>query len=79
MNNNPFQFTKPVIGKNFYGRDEIIKSILDVVDVEEWEDLPGKHVRVKAEHTKVHAIGNILEDKWFDPKELAKKFEKKKK
>jgi hypothetical protein len=29
MNNNPFQFNKPVIGDNFYGRDEIIKSMLE--------------------------------------------------
>ncbi len=53
-----------------YG-SEFIKRVLKVVGVEKWEDLPGKHIRVEAEHTKVHRIGNILKDEWFDPKELA--------
>lgn len=44
-----------------------IKEILNVVGVEKWEDLKGKHIRVQAEHSKVHKIGHFLEDKWFDP------------
>lgn len=44
-----------------------IDSILKVVGVTRWEDLEGKTVRVKSDYSKVHAIGNILEDKWFDP------------
>lgn len=51
---------------NNYGAN-FIKKILEVVGVEKWEDLVGKHVRVKAEHTKVLEIGNILEDEWFNP------------
>jgi len=51
---------------------EFIERTLKVVGVEKWEDLPGKHIRVKAENVKIHEIGNILEDKWFDPVELAK-------
>ena len=49
---------------------QFIMKILDVVGVEKWEDLPGKYVRVEAEHDKVHKIGNITKDKWFSPKEL---------
>ena len=58
---------------------DLIMKILEVVDVEKWEDLPSKHIRVKAEYTKVHAIGHITKDKWLDfdefwseMKELAK-------
>ena len=47
-----------------------VKAILDVVGVKEWEELPGNYIRAKQEHSKVHEIGNILEDKWFNPELL---------
>lgn len=46
-----------------------IDSILDVVGVEQWEDLKGKSVRVKASLTNVEAIGHFIKDKWFSPRE----------
>lgn len=49
---------------------EFIMRVLEVVGVENWEDLPGHHIRVKFTPTKILAIGNILEDVWFDPSEL---------
>ena len=47
---------------------ETISNILDVVGVDNWEDLPGKYIRVKdyGWGTTIHDIGNILEDKWFN-------------
>ncbi len=33
----------------------------------EWSKLAGKTVRAKREHSKVHAIGHIVKDDWFDP------------
>ena len=48
-----------------------IRSVLETVGVDNWEDLPGKNVRVRATHDKVHAIGNILKNKWFYPEKLA--------
>ena len=56
---------------------EFIKRVLSTVGVEKWEDLPGKHIRVENEGWggKITRIGNILEDKWFDPEELTKEFE----
>lgn len=47
-----------------------IKRILDVVGVNKWEDLVGKHVRVDGEeYGDIYAIGHIIEDKWFRPKQ----------
>ena len=46
---------------------QYIQEILRVVGVDSWEDLPGKHIRVDSEHSKVHGIGNILKDEWFYP------------
>jgi len=44
----------------------LIMEIMEVVGVQKWEDLPGKHIRVKANQGKVYVIGNILKDKWLD-------------
>jgi hypothetical protein len=49
-----------------------IDEVMKTVGVESWEDLPGKIIRVKSEHSKIHAIGNCIEDTWFSPEELIK-------
>lgn len=50
----------------------LIETVLNVVGVDTWEKLKGERVRVKAEHEKVHAIGNYLEEEWLDLKEWCK-------
>jgi len=49
---------------------EFIKRTMDVVGVEKWESLKGKYVRVKRRERRgpIVAIGNIVADKWFEPK-----------
>ena len=52
---------------------KVLNSIQSVLGVERWEDIAGEHARVKASHTKIHALGNVTdEDKWihFENKEL---------
>lgn len=53
---------------------EFLKRICATVGVSNWEKLPGKHIRVKAEHNKVHGIGHIIEDKWFYPASMQDEF-----
>jgi len=55
-----------------YSSIKILLDILKVVGVDKWEDLPGKHIRVKREdgwNGKILGIGHILKDCWFDPTE----------
>lgn len=49
---------------------EFIVQILKIVDVSKWEDLSGKHIRVQYSANRIHAIGNILENKWFWPEKF---------
>jgi hypothetical protein len=46
---------------------KVVKGLIDIVGVKCWEELKGKYVRVIAESTRVHNIGNILDDgRWFN-------------
>ena len=40
----------------------LIRKILEIVGVEKWEDLPGKHIRVWQDNSNVYAIGHITKD-----------------
>lgn len=51
---------------------EAMMRIMNVVGVERWEDLKGHYARVidPGMGGTVDAIGNIIEDKWFDQREF---------
>lgn len=48
---------------------------MEVAGVENWSQLKGKTVRVQCEHSKVHAIGHIVKEDWFNPFEDFKQVE----
>ncbi len=52
-----------------------IWRVMEVVGVHDLDDLVGKTVRVKSDHCKVHSIGHIIKDVWFNPSEELKKME----
>lgn len=52
---------------------DAISKILDVIGVKNWEELPGKYIRIEDDGewgSTIDKIGNIIEDKWFDLKEF---------
>ena len=48
---------------------KFIISILGITGVDTWEKLPGTYVRIKDENGILIAIGNIIQDSWFNLKE----------
>lgn len=52
----------------------LIREILEVVGVDNWEDLKGKNVRADHSHDKVHRLGHITKNKWVDIQAVADRF-----
>jgi hypothetical protein len=52
-----------------------IAGLLDAAGVEKWEDVRGRYVRVKidADSGRVVAIGHIIKDTWFSPRDASSK------
>lgn len=48
---------------------DLLKAVLETVDAESWETLPGKYVRVVFEDDRSVAIGHIIKNKWLNLQE----------
>ena len=50
--------------------------ILKIAGVDQWEKIPGKHVRVRRDEPwdTIVSLGHIIEDKWFTPRDDLKQY-----
>lgn len=51
-----------------------IQNVLNIADVQSWEELKGKFIRIEVDDRMIKRIGHLMKDEWFDPKELGEKF-----
>lgn len=44
-----------------------ITRCMEIAGVSNWNDMPGKAIRVECDDSRIRGIGHIIQDNWFYP------------
>ena len=55
---------KLICTKKFSFDENLMKSILNVLEIRNWEELPKKYARIAILNGNITRVGNILNNKW---------------
>jgi len=47
---------------------DMIFMLIETIEAKSWEDLKGKHCRIKENNGRLIEIGHIIKDKWYTVK-----------
>ena len=60
--NNKFYKTNKI----YIHESDILKKLIQVLDLHSWEEMARKFARIKIDNTGISEIGNLIDERWVE-------------